>query len=52
MYIDMNISKCRKCGGIINTDTDKELCGYGKCMSCCRGECGHSVHLNTDYKPA
>lgn len=47
----MSITKCRikDCGKPINTDTDKYLCGYDKCQTCCLG-CMHRSHLNPNYK--
>lgn len=42
----MDNKACRKCGATINEETDRTLCGYGKCVECCEKECGHRTHPN------
>jgi len=43
---ELKACTCKQCGGHINKETDEELCGYNRCMKCCRGTCGHSIHYN------
>jgi hypothetical protein len=41
---------CRRCEKVYFPADHKYLCGYGKCQSCCDGECGHSLHPNPQYR--